>query len=83
MTSCVLMLVYASLYYMYNQDMVYGLSRLLSRYSQYNKGTRDQNGGRDGGRGGQMGKLTTLDVSVNASYINNHGYALFMCGDHF
>ena len=22
-------------------------------------------------------------MSVNASYINNHGYALFMCGDHF
>ena len=31
---CVLMLVYASLYYMYHQDMVSGLSRPLSRYSQ-------------------------------------------------
>ena len=31
--------------------------KILSKL--YNKWTRDQNGGRDGGRGGQMGKLTT------------------------
>ena len=78
MTSCVLMLVYASLYYMYNQDMVYWLSRLLSRFHQNytikGLGIIPRLGG---------GGMDNSEVSVNASYINNDGFVLFMCGDHF
>ena len=44
----------------------------------YNKRIRDH---LPVGKGG--GGLDNSDVSVNASYINNDGFKLFMCGDHF
>ena len=32
---------------------------------------------------GTNGEIDNSDVSVNASYIYNHRYVLFMCGGHF
>ena len=57
--------------------------KILSKL--YNKWTRDQNGGRDGGRGGQMGKLTTqtclsmhlvLHVPITSMYCLTTGFCL-------
>ena len=79
MTSCVLMLVYASLYYMYNQDKQ-TVIKILSKL--YNKWTRSKRGSGLRKRG-TNGEIDYPDVSVNASCITNHMYVLFMCGGHF